>query len=63
MLGKSTRKDLQKVVEAHARYLETYKMLNNGSVKGATPLREFLTYWNFTTRYSDMRVFALVSYR
>ncbi len=63
MIGKSTRKDLQKVVEAHARYLETYKMLNNGSSEGATPLRQFLIYWTFTTRYSDMRIFALVSYR
>lgn len=60
---KCTRKELQKIVEAHTRYLETYKMLNNGSIEGATPLRQFFTYWTYTTRYSDMRVFALVSYR
>ncbi len=63
MMGKTTRKELQKVVDAHARYLMTYKMLNNGSLEGATPLRKFFTYWNYTTRYSDMRSFALVSYR
>jgi hypothetical protein len=63
MLAKTSRKELLKIVEAHARYMETYKMLNNGSLQGATSLRDFFTYWNYTTRYSDMRVFALVSYR
>jgi hypothetical protein len=60
---KTSRKELQKIFEAHQRYLTTYRALNNGSIEGATPFHVFYTYWTFTTRYSDMRVFALVTYR
>ncbi len=63
MMKGGIRKELQKVVDAHTRYLETYKRMNHGSLEGATSLRDYYLYWTYTTKYRDMRVFALVSYR
>jgi hypothetical protein len=60
---RGVRKELQKVIAAHTRYLETYKRLNNGSTVGATPLQDYYIMWVYTSRYRDMRIFALVSYR
>jgi len=63
MMKTGIRKELQKVIDAHARYLESYKRMNHGSSEGATPLRDYYLYWNYISKYRDMRAFVLVSYR
>jgi hypothetical protein len=60
--GQTQTKELQKLKAAHARYLETYKLLT-GTLVGATPFSEFYIYRTFITKYNDPRACAPVGYR
>ena len=51
--GGTGGKMMARLKEEHRRYLETFKLINKGSLEGATP---------FTT-YSDHRAFILGNYR
>ncbi|MGE0171678.1 MAG: hypothetical protein AB7T49_02785 [Oligoflexales bacterium] len=48
-----TREHFDKLIKKYHAYLELYKQLNEGSVKGCTPFEVF--YWRFTylLKYED----------
>lgn len=61
--GPGSTKELQKLKEAHRRYLVTYRIINRGSLVGATPFSTFYHYRTFVTKWSDPRACAPVGYR
>lgn len=61
--GQGSTKELQKLKEAHRRYLETYRIINRGSLAGATSFSDFYIYRTFITKYGDPRACAPVGYR
>lgn len=62
MFTSGNAKEYKKLKNAYIRYINTYRMLNGGSDKGATPFQLFYTYRTFTTKYSDPRSFTLFGY-
>ena len=61
--GQGSTKELNRLKEAHQRYLATYCLINKGSLVGATPFSEFYIYRTFTSRYSDARAYSSMGYR
>ena len=51
-----------KLLKKYTDYLELYKAINNGSLKGATPFEQF--YWRMTylSRYHDRKTFSNTGY-
>lgn len=54
--------DYKRLKERYLAYLNAYKKLNNGSLKGATPFRDFYMRETYDSIYSDQRIIALMSY-
>lgn len=59
---KMTGKEYNKIKEAHRSYLATYAALNNGSLEGAVPLRDFYFYKTYTSKYADPRACSPMGY-
>lgn len=54
--------DYKRLKEKYAAYLKTYKKLNKGSLKGATPFGEFYMRETYDSIYNDPRIIALMAY-
>ena len=59
----SKNTNYNKIRETYLRYLESYKLLNNGSTKGVTPFKVFYMNSSYEQRYFDLRNFFMVSIR
>jgi hypothetical protein len=59
----SQGKHMKKLREEHSRYLSTYRKLNGGSLKGATPFSSYYVYRTFLDKYSDLRSSNAMGYR
>lgn len=53
----------KKVKAAYADYLQTYKQISNGSLKGALDFFQFYYYITVVCRYSDPRSCRPMGYR
>ena len=62
MSAKHESQSYAKLKRKYEEYLETYKKMNRGSTKGATPFRTFYLYLSYTTVYNDPRVFSRMGY-
>ena len=61
--GGTGGKMMARLKEEHRRYLETFKLINKGSLEGATPFTTYYIYKTYITKYSDHRAFILGNYR
>ena len=56
-------KHMKKLREEHVRYINVYKLLNNGSSEGATTFANYYTYRTFTNKYADLKTSNAMGYR
>jgi hypothetical protein len=57
-----TVKDYRRIKEKYFAYLKAYKVLNNGSLSGATTFGAFYMRETYESIYNDPRIIALMSY-
>ena len=56
-------KDYNKIRETYLNYLASYKQLNKGSLKGATPYSVFYIYKTYVIRYMEPARLTASSYK
>lgn len=62
-MPKQSTKDYMKIRDAYISYLRYYKLLNHGSLKGATTFNIFYMYKNYVMRYMEPHRITAHSYK
>ena len=44
------------ILKKYKDYLELYRAVNNGSIKGVTPFQDFYWHYTYYSRYNNGRV-------
>lgn len=52
------RENFNKIVKSYREYVELYRLINGGSLEGATPFTDFYWRYSFFVKYQDVTIIS-----